>query len=677
MSVSLPTEVLSEQLTGAIGGRHVRAGVFTSFNFDPGFFELQVLPMLFDQSFSQVDKVRLLQLEDALRTIDHLAVYYDRGALAQDAEPARLDYRRIDVRRKTGVFHPKLVMLLVDDPQEEEGEVTQSLVLAVQSANLTRAGWWENVECAHIEEIRDKDLDRTRYPFRSDLLAILRRIERCAEEGADHSALEVVRRFLRERVNTDEMRQASSQGRYFTRLFGGLGGAGLPAWLRELRLHRNEWNLEVISPYFDPSGAGPLIGLKEAVNAVEVRVYLPRDMDGKALVTEKTYQAVAEHAGWGEMPPEFLSRGRGGAGERLAPRRVHAKVYRLWRMDGADLVIVGSVNLTGSGHSHGGAGNLEAAFLVDVSEQRWPRRWWLERIEHDANRFLDESPAEDDGMEAVPVDVSVRYDWASGVLAYRLGDSVDGELDVHDIAGLKLLTIDARVTDKWVDCGAEATERVRERLRSSSFLVVHYGNTRWRVLVREENMEHRPSLLADLTAEEILEYWSLLSAEQRAAFLEEHAAAGLELEGLPVAERHKLEARNTLFDRFAGLYHALGCLERSVIAAIEENRKREAVARLFGAKYDSLPAFLNKTLERADGDPVFRYVTFLSASQLVERLRHKQATFFEKHQVHVGALDTVLARLPEVRAALPFDEVPDLGDFVNWYEPAFLRHLGA
>ena len=97
------------------------------------FFELQVLPLLFSQSFSQADKVRLLQLDDALRDVDHLAVYYDRGALSQDAEPARLDYGRIDVRRKTGVFHPKLAFILVDEPMESDDEgagTYQSLVVA-------------------------------------------------------------------------------------------------------------------------------------------------------------------------------------------------------------------------------------------------------------------------------------------------------------------------------------------------------------------------------------------------------------------------------------------------------------------------------------------------------------------------------------------------------------------
>ena len=73
-ATAFPQAVLSQRFGEAIGGRRVRSAVFITFSFDPGFFELQVLPLLFSQSFGQVDKVRLLQLEDALRGIDHLAV---------------------------------------------------------------------------------------------------------------------------------------------------------------------------------------------------------------------------------------------------------------------------------------------------------------------------------------------------------------------------------------------------------------------------------------------------------------------------------------------------------------------------------------------------------------------------------------------------------------------------
>ena len=170
----------------AIDGRRVRRAVFTTFSFDPGFFEINILPVLFDQPFSQPDKVRRLQLEDALRTIDHVAVYYDRRALTQDGEPAQLDYRRLDVSRTTGYFHPKVVLLLVDDRHEGEGTahsykegdepIRQALIVAILSANLTRAGWWENVECAHVEEIKDRDVDDERCSFRPDLLSLIRRI---------------------------------------------------------------------------------------------------------------------------------------------------------------------------------------------------------------------------------------------------------------------------------------------------------------------------------------------------------------------------------------------------------------------------------------------------------------------------------------------------------------------
>ena len=335
-SVQLPEAVLSRRLSEAVRGRRLRSAVFTTFSFDPGFFELQVLPLLFSQSFSQVDKVRLLQLEDALRHVEHLAVYYDRGALSQDAEPARLDYRRIDVNRPTGVFHPKLVFLLVDQadkPSMHGGEPYRSLIVACLSANLTRAGWWESVECAHIEEIKDRDQTPKRIPYRRDLLAILRRIRACAVEDEDHRALDAVRSFLVERVSTRRYARVSVGGRWHTRLFGGMGRLNLANWLAELRLTDRAWNLEVVSPYFNARGTGPLGKLAEVIAPRETRVYLPRDAEGTALVTADAYSAIASLEGvrWADLPDRITRRSSGASVERLAPRHVHAKVYRLWR----------------------------------------------------------------------------------------------------------------------------------------------------------------------------------------------------------------------------------------------------------------------------------------------------------------------------------------------------------
>ena len=598
MSAKLPTAVLSQALAKAIDGRRVRVAVFTTFSFDPGFFELNVLPLLFDQSFSQVDKIRRIQLEDALRDIDHLAVYYDRSALSQDAEPARLDYRRIDVRRSSGVFHPKLLLLLVESPETEDEPPRESLLVAVLSANLTRAGWWENLECGHVEAIPEAVEGTERFSFRADLLAMLRRIRRSAPEDEDHSALDAVHEFVLDRAPAREFQHTKSAGRYRTRLFGGRGNEGFAGWLSTLGLDRQQWNLEVVSPYFDPAGAGPLELLMQTLEPSQTRVYLPTDPDGAAGVTEATYRAVAElGARWSALPPDLVTRGRSDQGERLAPRRLHAKVYRLWRKGEGQVLVVGSVNLTGAGHSHGGVGNLEAAFLVDGSKESM--RWWLEPLEGEAERFATEAPREDEGLTPKPVDLSLRFDWASGTLHYRVPDPASEALEVTDLSGARLFLIEPKVSGQWADLGEEAAAAMRKHLRSSSFVRVVHSKGEWRVLVREEGMAHRPSLLSDLTPEEIFEYWSLLTPEQRASFIEQIVGLGVELEGLPLRVRARTTSQTTLFDRFAGVFHAFGCLRRHIEQAIEAGRLHEAEARLFGAKYDSLPMLLGKSLAAA------------------------------------------------------------------------------
>ena len=681
-ATAIPQEVLSQRFGEAIGGRRVRSAVFTTFSFDPGFFELQVLPLLFSQSFSQVDKVRLLQLEDALRGIDHLAVYYDRAALSQDAEPARLDYRRIDVHRRTGAFHPKLAFLLLDDPDMangggEEKERRQSLLVACMSANLTRAGWWENVECAHIEEIADRDGGPERVSYRRDLLALLRRIRSCAGKDDDHRALNAVHTFLRDRVSRQQHANARAAGRWRTRMFGGEGRLNLADWLEELRLGGGDWNLEVISPYFDGRGSAPLQRLLEALRPQETRVYLPRDPDGQALVTEDAYRATAELEGvqWAVLRDGISRRGGSAAGERLAPRRLHAKAYRLWNANGGDVVLAGSANCTSAAHGHGAAGNLEASFLIDISHVALPRRWWLEPLESEAEKFVDSTAEEGDGLDHPAFGVSVSYHWGEGILRARLDAGAVTSFDVTDVSGRRLFTVEPAKAEEWHECGREAADAVRKSLNSSSFLVIHGNDAFWRILVREEGMAHRPSILSELSPEEILEYWSLLSAEERAAFIERHGAFGEELEGLPAARRDTLEAGSTLFGRFAGVFHAFGCLRRHIEQSLKDERHDDAEMRLLGQKYDSLPELLRKTLERKDGDAVLRYVTFLSAKQLRDSLEDGYPTFFSQRVVPVRNLDRLIADGIERRAEVFPGEDDEVCAFLDWFESAFLEDL--
>ncbi len=186
-------------------------------------------------------------------------------------------------------------------------------------------------------------------------------------------------------------------------------------------------------------------------------------------------------------------------------------------------------------------------------------------------------------------------------------------------------------------------------------------------------MGYRPSLWTELTPEEILEYWSLLTAAQRAAFLER--LTGDSLEGLPTAIKDPLKSHDTLFDRYAGIYHAFGCLSRHIETALDERREAEAETRLLGAKYDSLPSLLEKTLARDDADPIASYVTLLCARQLRDDVvgRYRD-DFFKTRKKGLAALDRLLARLPDLKNALPLsDDDHERAAFLDWYESAFLR----
>ena len=342
--------VLSDEISRVIDGCRVVAAVFTTYSFDPAFFELEILPLLFESrirgGFSHVEKVRRVQLEECLRDTTDIEVFYDRGGLVGDAGPASLDFRRIDVGRRTGVFHPKLVLVLVENRQLEDSEPTRSLIVATLSANLTRSGWWENLEAGHLEVVKAASSTNRRCTFLQDLLEAIDRVVEEARPEDGRGALGTIRRFVRDSAPQEGTWNASWRGRYYTRLFA--GQTPLPEWLQDRRLGGRNWNLEVVSPFFDAHGAQALRNLIRATRPSEVRVFLPTEADGTPTVTGEQYEAVAAMAKWSRLPAGIMRAGGTTSPEGVAPRTVHAKVYRFWRRGEGDVTLVGSVNLTGA-----------------------------------------------------------------------------------------------------------------------------------------------------------------------------------------------------------------------------------------------------------------------------------------------------------------------------------------
>jgi hypothetical protein len=216
-------------------------------------------------------------------------------------------------------------------------------------------------------------------PFRADLLAFLNQIRRSAPDGETHAELDQIHEFLRTRVTTGDFTNVSARGRYYTQLY--FGQDVLTTWLGQFGLHAGGWNLEIVSPFFDLEDRGTLRRLIEVTEPRECRIFLPVDAEGTACIAADLFKAVQEHAKWSVLPDPVVKRSPGRKWERLAPRGVHAKVYRFWSQAGGEVVLVGSPNLTRAGHAAYSKGNLEAAFFAHVGEAGTPQGWWLQPIE--------------------------------------------------------------------------------------------------------------------------------------------------------------------------------------------------------------------------------------------------------------------------------------------------------
>lgn len=672
--MSPPSEVLSEHLQERLKGRRLISAVFLTFTFDPGFFDQEILPVLLDVQASHAVPVRLLQLDDALRTLrGHIAVYYDADGLRIEAGRARLDIQRLPIRQPDGFFfHPKNAFLLIEEAEpDEEGRRARSLLVASLSANLTRSGWWENVEVCHVEEIGEGALTA----LRDDLLELLMRIRRKAPvESADQAALEDVLRFLR---GTEQRTQRSTDGVLHTHAYVGADRESIPDFLervagRTLRgLH-----LEVISPYLDDAdSSAPLQALVERFEPREVRVFLPRSRNGDGACREAFYDSVASmrDVRWGRLPRDLLRlAARGESRERF----VHAKVYRFFsRNPSRELIFLGSPNLTT--RAHAGGGNLETGCLVELQPTRRPE-FWLEVEETRPRAFRPQDEGEAEGVARdASTDLVLRYHWETGrAEASWMGRRASPVLRLT-AAGQELGSCGPVQPDVWTELPAELASRLSASLAVTSVVEVrHDDRPPVSILVLEVGLLHKPALLLTLSAADILRYWSLLTPAQRAAFVESRAPelASTEEGAELVARLQAAVEPDSLFDRFAGYFHAFTCLERGVREALSEGRTRDACYRLFGTRYDSLGTLIDRVLEAGDAfDAVDRYVLLLCARQLVQEIARDEAEFWKEHRSDAARIEERLGRLEEVKAGIALGDPAETPTFLEWFERSFLR----
>ncbi len=676
--MAIPRHVLSEALQRQLSGRRVLGALFLTFEFDPEFFELQVLPAVLDTPVSHADVARLLQLEADLGELEHgVTVFYDPVGLRTSVAAPRLNIKRFPIRNTKAIFHPKNLLVLTEDRDAgDDGLAARRMVVGTMSANLTRTGWWENVESAHFEDLESGETTR----LKDGLEILLNRVNSLTTNQSGRDALRPFVAFVR---GLGQDVRKSQDGRLKPHIYvGGIdGGASVSEFLRQHIPRDSGYRLEVISPFFDKAAtASPLKHLIAAIQPVETRVYLPRDSAGAAQCSEELFSLVkgTDGATWGSLPADLMA---GGRGAEATERTVHAKVYRVFKpVPKTEFVFVGSPNLTAPGHS-GAGGNIESGVLVQVEPDSRPDFW----LKAESKRPLSFQPRDPD--DTVDVDavlpVQVRFSWKTGVAEIRW----DGVSDVAlELRGTGPVIVEGLALPRgvWHALSGRTGEALRGELVSSSFLNVRASDGREsRVLVQEDDMPLKPELMQSLPIRDILQYWSLLKPEQRQAFLEKraHLLAPSEVSQVMVRLDDRETQADDMFQRCAGIFHSFASLETRVREALAAERVGQAAAWVFGERFDSLGSLLDRVVsEHSPGaaeslSDIDRYLILMSGQQLCTELRRDEPDFWASYAPQAKRLQDRLAQRAGVRQRLETAGDGDMGAFLDWFDKWFLRRV--
>ncbi|EED31274.1 conserved hypothetical protein [gamma proteobacterium NOR5-3] len=614
--------VVSEELSSHLANSTVKAAVFTTYTFDPEFFELEVIPLLLsgNRAFSSDSRVKQFQVREALRESQiPLDVFYDLPMYRREGScsPA-MEYAFHGIHRGNNAFHSKLALILVED-HDEEGEC---LMVAAGSNNLTRAGWWSNIECVHWEFVYSGACSlRFLNQLKRDV-AWLQEQRRIAPQRSD-PALDKIARFLEECKSTRDAADVSYYG--LTSVDG--AGAFQGFLIREAgnRMSYSNYNLEIISPFFASDVNNTEHEYFFKLGVVSIQMLLPEDSEGNALCDEAYFEHInnepdIQWARWSDDSDTLLGR------RSQVFRPLHAKIYHFYNAK-QSWAFVGSVNFTHKAMRE----NIEAGFFVKLNGAgpllkpiRRPSS--VEKFAPIEEAFPGLLAEE----ETQTPQIDLAYDWTEQVLT--------GVTDPHLSYTITIFTPEGRAA--VADWAITGTERVWEGdvtaleglLRNGSLVKVGGYNTRsgeafppQTVMLMQTGWTHKPLGLPELSAAEILAIYARLTPEQREQIIIAPIIRQLVLAGeagdltLPLDE-HLPEQ---FFSEYAEIFNAFRHLRKRLSQALEDDNQVTLNYYLSGKGMDSLPTLIEHvTSEESSEAAVTAYLVLLCAQEV-----YKDKTF--------------------------------------------------
>ena len=675
----MDSRTISDNFTSLILENHkVIAALFTTFNFEPDFFEQEVIPLILDDNlaFSSDARIKSIQVREALSESNiPIEVFYDRTIFAQQ-EPVSpsMEYMHHGIIGDQGAFHAKLTFLLLQDCETED----KVLYVGAGSANITGAGWWENIECQHWEEVRSGHSSRR---FINQLIRDSEWLanKRSKLSSKQPSALHIIQDFL---ANCSAWQKAPKVW-YYGLTSTQPNKIKKSGFMRYLETALNDqaskrlkkWSLDIISPYFAEKFDGSVFTqFSEDLGVSNINLYLPTN-DRREAICSADYLAKVDAA-----EPLHWCKWNHDLNPSVSPlashnRRTHAKIYHFYN-GVQSWVFCGSVNFSFKAFSD----NQEAGFLVKGGT--------TQSLLSPFKETPLACPAEDLEKEEGAIEATATrpelvlvYDWhkqklqaavAHGPVTIQLYSPEGRPLNEPFSAcvNIKEVSVDIATIEKLLSQSGFIKVTGRDNKTKKDFIS-------FEALVQQINWTHKPLDLPNLALQEIIEIYAGLDSLRRnqlIANLKSGELIRLGLSSEEVGSTLPLSDESQFFCEYAELFHAFRSLGQKLLKYKNDKNDRQLDYYLTGKGLDSLPTLIaslveSKSDEKSPLDLTTAYLTLLCLIQ-----QYKKPEFSDRPLVHKQLNDCIgYVKEIEESGKLTLIDRQDKShtDFYKWFKEQF------
>lgn len=627
---------ISEGFRQAIGARPVKRAFFSTYSFEPHFFELEVLPLLLDgPTLSTDETIRYHQLAALMSdSRGRFAVAYDMDVFTPQYAP-RLEVDYVPVRIDGACQHAKIAVIEV-----KNADGTPSVILAAGSFNLTFAGWWSNIEVGHWVELSANNFPENIALPLSRALAFFQR------QGAVPA--------LAALQATIGGWRAGPTAPDCTFYFSGAGSGrhAFPDLLQTV----NRGHVDIVSPFFSDQGDNAQVGaLLDRFDTVSL--LLPKDERGTVQMTEAVHAALSERVTWCGWHADMTKKGFIQSQDGFF-RALHAKIY-----SGQGWLFIGSVNLSYKALHE----NVEAGFLLT----NLPRLKLL-AAGTEAHAFAPADPVEVPGCgEAASMPpVQLIYHWRSGEL--HALSPITGALTLYDAEGAAygIYALQAGVASV-LNIATIAAQLKHSSLVAATWMRPDQSSSERRtLLVSQRQVYCRPTALPALDVQDLLRIFQNMHPTARVALIATLAAQQARLDKRGLSSNEFLpplpaaEQPSSFFSEFSEVNGAFWNMRKELAKAKMAQQPDRLAYYLDSDQPDSLRGVarsLGGTAATRQVSTIVKYLVLLSMDEILEIYAPENGELTRD----------VKAMIAETEQGAEFDALPEKDKFLEWIKEKF------